>query len=602
MKFTDYLSQLQSTKLSSQSKDLIYQRFEAKRRQGMFLQKVKSYSRVATLWLFSALLLGVMYWSNFGGQESGERQADDGIITFNADKAQPVTYADEIGTIIQTVGEVTITSNGEIKQADSLVSSDKVLLLEWAEMTFSVQDGIQAKIIGPAEFEVEKAWETYVINMFSGEFVELKSIEEDIDEETNNDDPSSTDSPTPVLTQPKTTSPATPTKKKSVQVVVKTPEFEISSNTDDGEIDMTITTSDDGKQLVENTGAEVMITRTIKDERVVTELKTQQTASINGQVTIADIVAADPQIALNQEQAEELVATLKDDLTITYKIDEEDVWVSDPDPILQTDTDASDISSIPDILNISPDAINNIDWPTLALNDADTNTAWNIVDTQAEQLTSWDGIILDSPINQDWSLQQNLKKDLDVFDIPSTDTVEIAPNLDTDLPEELNKLKELIEEDVPAVSDTPTISPPTKRVIWGNELISIQSATNAGWLMSNIRTIVTNYAHGNTIVSSNGLASLANSLWPISNNLLWGVYLDRSSPIWLANSIQAVITNLETKRFVPPVYISKLKWTVARLRLTQSISVGSVDPLCDFDCIVDEVLEVPASQRSNLML
>jgi len=161
--------------------------------------------------------------------------------------------------------------------------------------------------------------------MFSGEFVELKSIEEDIDEETNNDDPSSTDSPSPVLTQPKTTSPATPTKKKSVQVVVKTPEFEISSNTDDGEIDMTITTSDDGKQLVENTGAEVIITRTIKDERVVTELKTQQTASINGQVTIADIVAADPQIALNQEQAEELVATLKDDLTITYKIDEDDV-------------------------------------------------------------------------------------------------------------------------------------------------------------------------------------------------------------------------------------------------------------------------------------
>jgi len=52
-----------------------------------------------------------------------------------------------------------------------------------------------------------------------------------------------------------------------------------------------------------------------------------------------------------------------------------------------------------------------------------------------------------------------------VFDIPSTDTVEIAPDIDTDLPEELNKLKELIEEDVPAVSDTPTISPPTKRVI-----------------------------------------------------------------------------------------------------------------------------------------
>lgn len=67
-----------------------------------------------------------------------------------------------------------------------------------------------------------------------------------------------------------------------------------------------------------------MIVKTIKDKKVVTELKTLQSAAINGEVSISDIVVADPQLALNDEQAQELTATLKEDLSITYKIDAPD--------------------------------------------------------------------------------------------------------------------------------------------------------------------------------------------------------------------------------------------------------------------------------------
>jgi len=62
--------------------------------------------------------------------------------------------------------------------------------------------------------------------MLSGEFVELKSIEP---VKPLTDREFVIDKPNP---EPKT---------KPVQVVVKTPDFEVTSDTSDGEIDMTIT-------------------------------------------------------------------------------------------------------------------------------------------------------------------------------------------------------------------------------------------------------------------------------------------------------------------------------------------------------------------------
>jgi len=38
---------------------------------------------------------------------------------------------------------------------------------------------VQAKIVGPAEFDLEKQDETYIINMINGEFVELVTVETD---------------------------------------------------------------------------------------------------------------------------------------------------------------------------------------------------------------------------------------------------------------------------------------------------------------------------------------------------------------------------------------------------------------------------------------
>lgn len=596
MKFADYLQDIQSTQLSSETKELIFRRFEAKKSQKWFFSRVTNYSRVATLSLVAISLLGILYFSSFGWQNSGEWRAYDGLITFKADPAQTLTYADEIGTIIQTVWGVTITSNGEIKETDSLVSSDKVLLLEWAEMTFSVQDGVQAKIVGPAEFEVEKVGDIYVINMLSGEFVELKSMDpvEDVAEQRVEESPTPSANPT-------STSSTLPTQKinipkKSVQVVIKTPDLEISSNTDDGEIDVTITTQDDGKQLVENTGAELTLTRVIQEESVVTQLDTQQTASINGEITIADIVAVDPQIVLNDEQAQELAATLKEDISISYTIQPDSAIVDTS----WTTTDTVGSTPKSTILAQAPKE----QWESTIEKNQDTDEVkqdLSEIDAGSDAIVRGvQPILPPDDIDTSLDLDQDTKTSDDIA-APNTAPIDSVPQ---ELVELIQEGTQVEWESLQAEPILPHTAPqfPQKRVVWGTDLAMLQWATNVWWLMNSVRAVVTNYAHGNTTASSNGLVELTNTFAPISSTLIWDISLDRSSPAGLANSLQAMITALESKRFVPPVYINKIKWVIARLRLVQTIPVWSVDPLCDFDCIVNDVLAVPASQRWYLML
>jgi len=70
----------------------------------------------------------------------------------------------------------------------------------------------------------------------------------------------------------------------------------------------------------------------------------------------------------------------------------------------------------------------------------------------------------------------------------------------------------------------------------------------------------------------------------------------------MANSVQALIDNLEAKRYVPPVYVNRLKSVIAWLRLVQTIPAGSVEITCNFDCIVQDVLKIQSHQKVRLML
>lgn len=544
MKFLEYIDHIKQQRLSKQQKELIFRSFQAKKRQNLWINKVARYARVATLSLMWWLVVGLLYFSNYSG-DLGEWRVDDGFLWFDLDENGSITYADEIGTIIQTIGDVSITNDGDTKEVGtSLANLDKVLLLDGAELTFRVEDDVEAKIVWPAEFELEKSWDTYVINMLAGEFMQITSVDipTDTQEQAVLEDTSNT----------KNIEPEVPAKKKSVQLVVKTKEFEIAGNTEDGEIDLTVSQKD-GKQVVENTGSNnLAITKVIKDERVVTELWSQQLASINGDVTVADIAPAQiaapevkPEQPLNKEQAEILAAKLKNDLTISYKID------------------SSDSKESGDTVDVTPVAPKEV----------------AIKDTQTEPVAQ--------PVKQ-----------------PVQPASDIAPTQEEVPTQEADSEVEakVVESEDDTLDLPEEAKTETKRVIWGSELAALQNATNTASLMRDMRNIVTHHAQGNTSSLNISLANLAASLSPASQQILWGMTLNNSSPAALAASIQSLISNLELQWYVPPAYTNKLKSMVAWLRLIQTIPAGSAEATCNFDCIVDDVLKIPASQRGYFLM
>lgn len=78
--------------------------------------------------------------------------------------------------------------------------------------------------------------------------------------------------------------------------------------------------------------------------------------------------------------------------------------------------------------------------------------------------------------------------------------------------------------------------------------------------------------------------------------------IDASSPRAMSASLSTMITNLESKWYIPPTYITRIKSVIAWLRILDTLPEGSVENTCDFHCVVNDVLEIPANQKRHLML
>lgn len=333
--FWKYILKEKTTTLDAERKRRLFAQIASKKEvKGSFIKARNLMKIWSFVWLFLVVSWVLFLWNY--QWEPWVWESNDWYIWFNVDDSVPVIYAEEIGRIIETSGWVSITSGWKEKNADHLTVSDTVKLLSGAELVFNVQDDVQAKIIWPAEFSLEKNGDTYVINMLSGEYVELKSIniKSDVENEVsltssttgdeNKDKINDVSIQNPILE--KWRLPEEPTIKKKVKVVVKTPDFEVVSDSTDWAVDMVIR-EENWKQMVENTWVNVMITKVIKDERVITELKSQQIASINWEVKVLETVVEEKAVVdvlvkdIDGEEAQILAEKIKNnDLKISYKI------------------------------------------------------------------------------------------------------------------------------------------------------------------------------------------------------------------------------------------------------------------------------------------
>lgn len=580
--FDVYVSTQKHTSLTEERKTAIFQRMQTKKRatEWFWIMRARNWVKVGSfVWLF-LFVSGILFLWNYQW-DPWTREENDWYIWFNVDETLPVIYAEKIGRIIETSWWVSITTEWVEKNADHLAVSDKVKLLPWAELVFNVQDDLQAKIVGPAEFSLEKNDDTYVINMISGEYVELKSLqdtaaldllEDDTWWEWSRDDvpPKESEKKNEIKTDKVfVTNVPLPSKgsianrqenkeeegvKKPIKLVVKTPTFEVASDSTEWEVDMIIR-EEDGKQMVENTWWDVIITKVIKNKRVVTQLKSQQIASINGEVTVLETVVGESEIVallpddIDWEEAKEIADSIKnEDIKISYKLSGDGIDENEDENV------------------------ENKQLQEKTVLEKNTQNTTQKVQPLAQEDTNKD--TWSSPVSLKKEAQNTLiNLNSDVVDLESWAIVQ---------------QKELLEDN--------------KRVIWWDDLQSLVLATNTSLLMWHIRWLVENRAHGEYSAAQRSLSWLSWLLSPLSENILWWMNLDSTSPSTLAASLQSALANIEAKWYIPPLYTNKLKSVIARLRLVDTLPTGTVDRSCLFDCIVVDVLRISSGQRSFFLL
>lgn len=264
MHIREYFSQQANHKLSDAEKMRIYESYLDKSHRVLFFQKMRAYSKAAVFLLGLAFVVAVMRLSiRSETQEPGYRvaQVGDAFITLKA--RERVVQANEIGEILFAKGDISVTKDNQQFDASQLYHGDSVLLQPGAVLEFTIREGVKAKIVGPAELEVlyigkQSDQNEYVINLKQGDFLEVKTIDQDtLSDEWDN-------------------------------IVIRTPNFELEKVHTDDELNVLISTEQDGKKTIENDGGELVIKKLVQtqDQKVFVSVKPNQRVQVNGDIEL----------------------------------------------------------------------------------------------------------------------------------------------------------------------------------------------------------------------------------------------------------------------------------------------------------------------------
>ncbi len=123
--------------------------------------------------IFVFLLFGVygIYFLNTGTLQDYNRFS---IIKNGANTAQ----ADYIGQVIEAKGNFFIEHDGVLSKTNNISNGDTILLKENTQLVFEINSGTQSKIIGPAKLVVQNTHnENYKLNLVYGDFLQMEGNE-----------------------------------------------------------------------------------------------------------------------------------------------------------------------------------------------------------------------------------------------------------------------------------------------------------------------------------------------------------------------------------------------------------------------------------------
>lgn len=358
----DWLIELRTENISVHQKKDIYEKILIKKRFSSNFSKIAVRSWVA---FFSVILVFMMSLVFIWTPSKPSREIDqigEGFVGVILDSDQWIVYADSIWKIIETSGEVELFHDGVSIEFNELRHSDRILLHEWAEIVFLVRNDVQAKIFGPAEFELLEsvAKDLYTIRMIRGTYVELTSVEKNI-EDSNNIDKEITPS---LVEKEQIENKIGNSDKEPFQVLVVTHDVEFKTSSSHEHIDLVVHNKD-WHQIVQNIGGPVTVKKSIDIEGTITTIENHQIASIQSDISIFDAKEA---IKQSQDDLYEQIELWKFKIVYTSSIDFDDVDL--PNTVVEEKVVSLD-AVIPSV------NIKKADSPVWPENDIDNITADN---------------------------------------------------------------------------------------------------------------------------------------------------------------------------------------------------------------------------------
>jgi hypothetical protein len=175
MNLQTYFKQQHEYHISDQQKADLFKRINKKRLEQSTMRRHFSYKKISYTFIVIAFVLFI-----FGGIFLEKNTSiDNPFFSSNPNNPNNI-YADYIAEIIEFNGEYTIQNGNKIITSPYLHNNDTVYLKQGSEILFTLNDGSQAKLIGPAEFSLNKENNDYKIYLISGNFFKI------FNETTNN--------------------------------------------------------------------------------------------------------------------------------------------------------------------------------------------------------------------------------------------------------------------------------------------------------------------------------------------------------------------------------------------------------------------------------
>lgn len=174
MKLHEYFSSQKEISLESGRKVALYEDIMHKTHAPVSVfARMSFYTKVALYTFVGLVFLASLYLPYFS---SLVRQSD-GVVTSSPGGIG--VQADYIAQIIETKWDIEIYDKWEKVESSLFRVGDRIVLWAGTEIVFHITTIAQAKVIGPAEFHIEKIEQGYSIQLVRWQYVELQSLKDE---------------------------------------------------------------------------------------------------------------------------------------------------------------------------------------------------------------------------------------------------------------------------------------------------------------------------------------------------------------------------------------------------------------------------------------